>query len=145
VSLDHTQMLLPRKADGSLPDITFMHLADGSDMVDAGSYVGLPYTGISPDLGCFERQGIVAVNDVKFLEGLRAYPNPVSHTLNIETPEANTTLRLFNAQGVIVEEESFTDGLSLHKIDLSHLKQGIYKLDIEISGKHFYQSIVKSE
>ncbi len=145
VSLDHTQMLLPRKADGSLPDITFMHLADGSDMIDAGSYVGLPYTGNSPDLGCFERPGIVGVNDVKFQEGLRAYPNPVSHTLNIETPEANTTLRLFNAQGVIVEEESFADGLSLHKIELSHLKHGIYKLDMEISGKHFYQSIVKSE
>lgn len=44
-----------RKADGSLPDITFMQLADGSYLIDAGVNVGLPYGGNAPDLGCFER------------------------------------------------------------------------------------------
>jgi uncharacterized delta-60 repeat protein len=41
----------PRKADGSLPDITFMHLAAGSDLIDGGINVGLPYRGTAPDLG----------------------------------------------------------------------------------------------
>jgi hypothetical protein len=47
----------PRKADGSLPDITFMHLAAGSPLIDAGTNVGLPYNGSAPDLGCFETSG----------------------------------------------------------------------------------------
>src|SRR5512143_4076417 len=45
----------PRKADGSLPDVPFMHLAAGSDLVDGGTDVGLPYNGTAPDLGAFER------------------------------------------------------------------------------------------
>ena len=53
-SLDASQMTLPRKADGSLPDIAFMHLAVGSDLVDVGLDVGLPYSGAAPDLGAFE-------------------------------------------------------------------------------------------
>ncbi|RAU97303.1 right-handed parallel beta-helix repeat-containing protein [Paenibacillus sp. YN15] len=35
-SLDASQMTLPRKADGSLPDITFMKLVSGSDLVGLG-------------------------------------------------------------------------------------------------------------
>lgn len=53
-SLDATQMTLPRKADGSLPDLTFMHLTPGSDLIDAGMDVGLPYSNACPDLGAFE-------------------------------------------------------------------------------------------
>jgi hypothetical protein len=43
-----------RKADGSLPDITFMHPAPGSALIDAGTNVGLPYSGQAPDIGAFE-------------------------------------------------------------------------------------------
>jgi hypothetical protein len=53
-SLDPSQMTLPRKADGSLPDIAFMQLVPGSDLIDAGINVGLPYAGSAPDLGAFE-------------------------------------------------------------------------------------------
>ena len=54
LSLDASQMTLPRKADGSLPDIAFMHLTADSDLVDEGLDVGLPYYGAAPDLGAFE-------------------------------------------------------------------------------------------
>jgi hypothetical protein len=53
-SLDASQMTLPRQADGSLPNITFMHLTPGSDLIDAGINVGLPFNGAEPDLGAFE-------------------------------------------------------------------------------------------
>jgi hypothetical protein len=44
----------PRKADGSLPDLPYLHLASGSSMIDRGVGVGLPYNGSAPDLGAFE-------------------------------------------------------------------------------------------
>ena len=53
-SLDASQLTLPRQADGSLPTITFMHLNPGSDLIDAGINVGLPFNGAAPDLGAFE-------------------------------------------------------------------------------------------
>ncbi|GIW97751.1 MAG: pectate lyase [Pirellulaceae bacterium] len=53
-SLDETQLVLPRQADGSLPSITFLHLAAGSNCIDKGIDVGFPFHGAAPDLGCFE-------------------------------------------------------------------------------------------
>jgi hypothetical protein len=44
----------PRQADGSLPVLTSLHLASGSDLIDAGTDVGLSYAGKAPDLGAFE-------------------------------------------------------------------------------------------
>lgn len=51
---DMSQLKRARKSDGSLPDIEFAHLASGSDMIDAGASIGLPYSGSAPDLGVFE-------------------------------------------------------------------------------------------
>jgi hypothetical protein len=54
LSLDEAQLILPRKADGSLPDMTFLHLAPASACIDKGEDIGFPFAGSHPDLGCFE-------------------------------------------------------------------------------------------
>lgn len=61
VSLDTSQLTRPRKADGSLPDVTFGHLASGSDLIDAGVNVELPYSGTAPDIGAFESPYTAAI------------------------------------------------------------------------------------
>ena len=53
-SLDTTGLAWPRKNDGSLPDIKFLQLASGSDLIDAGVNVGLAFAGSAPDIGPFE-------------------------------------------------------------------------------------------
>ena len=45
----------PRQADGSLPNCSFLKLVTGSDLIDKGTPVGLPYNGTNPDLGAFEK------------------------------------------------------------------------------------------
>ncbi|MDD4968169.1 MAG: T9SS type A sorting domain-containing protein [Paludibacter sp.] len=64
VATGYTQCTAARKANGSLPDITFAHLAStATKEIDAGTIVGnfpylgispVPYNGNKPDLGCFE-------------------------------------------------------------------------------------------
>lgn len=54
LSVTEAEALMPRQADGSLPNVNFMHLAAGSDLIDKGTDVGLPFTGTAPDLGAFE-------------------------------------------------------------------------------------------
>ena len=54
VSLDEAQLTAPRQPDGSLPDITFMHLVKGSPLIDAGIDAKFPFKGARPDLGAFE-------------------------------------------------------------------------------------------
>ena len=66
VSIDTTGVRAPRNADGSLPDIAFMHLAEGSDLIDSGTDLGLPYSGSAPDLGAFEFGEILPVELVSF-------------------------------------------------------------------------------
>ena len=56
VSTDATELVNARKADGSLPDINFLHLVTGSDLIDKGTDVGLSFVGKAPDLGTFESQ-----------------------------------------------------------------------------------------
>ena len=69
VSLDFSQLTAPRKPDGSLPDIAFGHLRQGSDLIDAGTVISgyhcstsgshpgedcVEWYGSAPDLGPFE-------------------------------------------------------------------------------------------
>ena len=44
----------PRNADGSLPNLSFLHLKSTSGLIDKGVNVGLPYNGNAPDLGAYE-------------------------------------------------------------------------------------------
>lgn len=66
LSVDTTGVTGARQPDGSLPDLAFMHLAPGSDLIDAGVDVGLPFNGAAPDLGAFETQIPVPVRMLSF-------------------------------------------------------------------------------
>lgn len=54
VSVDIELLKSARNADGSLPDIDYLKLVSGSDLIDEGIDVGLPYNGAAPDIGAFE-------------------------------------------------------------------------------------------
>lgn len=54
VSIDPTSAEGARQSDGSLPVTTFLNLVSGSDLIDAGTDVGIPYQGSAPDIGSFE-------------------------------------------------------------------------------------------
>ena len=54
LSLDDTIARGPRQADGSLPVSDFLRLAPDSNLIDAGKNLGMPFSGLAPDLGAFE-------------------------------------------------------------------------------------------
>jgi hypothetical protein len=54
VSIDTSLAAAPRQANGNLPDNGFFRLKAGSQFIDAGVNVGLPYSGSAPDIGAFE-------------------------------------------------------------------------------------------
>lgn len=60
VNLDHTQMLNNRQNDGSLPEISFLHLTSNSNLIDKGVDLGYTFVGIAPDLGAFEYESLSA-------------------------------------------------------------------------------------
>ncbi len=54
VGVESSGALGPRAADGSMPAVDFMKLVAGSQMIDKGTDVGLPFVGAAPDLGAYE-------------------------------------------------------------------------------------------
>lgn len=54
ISLDSTGLTGARQSNGSLPVINFLKLASTSDLIDAGTDVGLDYMGLAPDMGAWE-------------------------------------------------------------------------------------------
>jgi parallel beta-helix repeat protein len=53
-SLDTSSITNARNADYSLPILPLLRLAPGSDLIDAGVDVGIPFNGAAPDLGAYE-------------------------------------------------------------------------------------------
>lgn len=53
-SLDPTGVDGPRQPDGSLPELTFLRLNQGSNLINSGTEVGRAFEGAAPDLGAFE-------------------------------------------------------------------------------------------
>ena len=47
-------ILGPRNADGSIPNVGFLKLKEGSRAIDKGEDLGFPFAGEAPDLGAFE-------------------------------------------------------------------------------------------
>jgi hypothetical protein len=125
-SLDLSQLTSARNAtDGSLPVITCLNLATSSDLIGAGIVVrGVSYKGSKPDLGCFEttstKSDIIDESNDKISNTFTAYPNPVSSVLTFTGVEDNSSIAVFDIQGVIVMESQQT------QIDLSNLKPGVY-------------------
>ncbi len=93
LSVDTTGISGRRKADGSLPDVNFMHLQTSpkSALIDAGTILsniyyygvkGVPYIHTKPDIGCFESNYGLPVSLVSFSASLI---NKNSIQLNWET------------------------------------------------------------
>ncbi len=112
VSIDPAAAYGPRKADGSLPDIAFMHLKSGSDLIDAGVNVGIPFSGAAPDLGAFETAGPTSVNrsgeslpdEFRLMQN---FPNPFNPETVIRftvAREGTASVRIYSLLGQLITE-----------------------------------------
>ena len=115
LSMDDTQLEAPRKVDGSLPEINFMHLAVGSTLIDTGVDVGLPYWGMAPDLGAFEtpngsiHQNKLPVVSISFPTKGTEFVPPATVDVNVEAFDPDgiiTRVELFNGSKKIAESNA---------------------------------------
>ncbi len=141
-NLDSTQALLPRKADGSLPDITFLHLKNSSKMIDAGVNVGLGFTGSAPDLGAFEWKQVTEIeNNVITRPGSivlhQNYPNPFNPATTISyqlTEPGMVRVAITNMLGEQLTElvnENQVSGYHSVSFNAANFASGIYLYSIK--------------
>lgn len=65
MSLDTAGVTGPRRADGGLPDLPFLKLKPGSDLIDKGINIGQAFAGSAPDLGAYETGQVVGVKSFR--------------------------------------------------------------------------------
>ena len=93
VTLDAALATAARNPDGALPDNGFARLASGSQFIDRGINLGLPFDGAAPDLGAFEvtaaaPQGPLTISTPALINGnfqfttsgLTAHGNVIVHS-----------------------------------------------------------------
>ena len=139
VSLDDSAAYGPRQADGSLPVISYMHLTAGSDLIDAGVDVGLPYAGNAPDLGCFE-SSYTGVIQNPLTENIHCYPNPIGDKGYLEFTLAaggDCKVGLYDISGRFIKllsDQNLQPGTQKISIDLSDVQKGIYFVNIALNN-----------
>jgi hypothetical protein len=138
LSLDTAGVRGPRKPDGSLPDVNFMHLTNGTHLINSGTIIpGRPYNGIAPDLGCFESDDTLTSlkNEVNHKVGYylsNNYPNPFNPSTEIayQLPaSSHVILTIYNILGKEVEtlvNEDKREGTYYVKFNAVNLASGIY-------------------
>ncbi|MGA7160206.1 MAG: right-handed parallel beta-helix repeat-containing protein [Bacteroidota bacterium] len=146
ISMDTAGVTGPRKPDGSLPDLSFMHLAPGSDLIDAGTDVGLPYNGSAPDLGAFESASVTRTSYGDRIIVPRSpvlsqnFPNPFNPSTKISyqlAVNSDVTLAIFNELGekiaTLVNERQVA---GVHEVIFSSLEypSGVYFYRLEANG-----------
>ncbi len=143
--IDTTGARAPRKADGSLPDMKFMHLNPSGGLVDKGTNVGLPFNGTAPDLGCFESGGATAVGRGPVLVPgdlvlYQNYPNPFNPATRITFSlgkKGTAVLRVVDILGRQVHTavmNNLTPGLHSALFDATALAPGVYFGVVEAAG-----------
>ena len=142
LSIDTLGVRGPRKADGSLPDVPFMHLAPGSPLINAGTEVGLPFEGSAPDLGCFETSQLVSIPDEEVAPLMvqldQNYPNPFNPNSDIRyliSEFGIVRLSVFDLLGrelIVLVNEKKTPGEYEVRFDGSNLASGIYFYRLQV-------------
>jgi hypothetical protein len=112
LSIDSTGADGPRQSDGSLPNLPFLKLAQGSKLIDAGVDVGLPYNGSYPDLGAYEYTGVIIPTPTSGVPTATNIPTATSTKIPTLTPTkiptaTNTPIVTPTQQCIVV---TFNDG-----------------------------------
>jgi hypothetical protein len=138
-SIDDIPAYGPRKENGELPDIDYMHLVIESDLIDAGLDVGLPYAGASPDLGCFETIA-TEVHGTYILRKISCNPNPVNEKgwlqFSLNTG-GRCDIRLYDISGRYIKtiaDQIVEAGEQHISIDLSDEPNGLYICRINLNN-----------
>jgi hypothetical protein len=115
VSLDFTQILNDRQADGSLPEVTFLHLVSTSGMIDQGTDVGLAYKGSAPDLGAYEYASGLTNIPASPVAGLDVYLSYSSSDQSLTITGSLSFIELFKVSG----QRMYAERTSSDKVTIS--------------------------
>ena len=130
LSLDSAGVSGPRGTDGELPDLNFLKLNHGSDLIDAGTDVGIAYNGKAPDLGAFEFQSApieLPASPIYTSSSIEnATPSLLEITFNLTLANIAPAASAFSVKVNSAARSIYTVGISGAKVQLTLTSPVIY-------------------
>lgn len=140
ITMDTTGISAPRQADGSLPKVSFFQLNGSSDLIDAGTDVGITYSGSAPDLGAFEYIPTTGLNTV-LSQNMKVYFSGDNLIFSFnEFAHQSIYFKLYNLSGqLILSSQVHSENVT----NCSALTCGIYLVEVNSGDTHIIRKIVK--
>ena len=109
-----------------------------------------PTTGLYWDLSAFNTTGTIkvtdipsAINEVKQLEGVAVFPNPLKDKVHITFPDiADYAVRITNLSGQVVFLNLYKN-TSNQTVDISDLSSGIYLFEVRSNSQSVVSKLIK--
>ncbi len=124
LSTDESLLIAARQADGSLPNVNFLKLKQGSDLIDKGMNLGFAFYGAAPDLGAFESNFLTTIESPLRNTDQLFYPNPVQQIMYFN--QQMSSVEIVDIQGKLAYS-----GQNVHQLNLSAIKTGIYLIKMK--------------
>lgn len=86
--------------------------------------------------------GLMSVEENDLNSGVKAYPNPASSVLNIDSQKEITSVRLNDISGKTIISKK-ANSLK-EKLNIEHLQKGVYILTVEMKGQIVTKKIIKN-
>ncbi|MFK7923520.1 MAG: LamG-like jellyroll fold domain-containing protein [Bacteroidia bacterium] len=125
--------------------ISYTYATAGIYTICLEAVLALGETLICSDTLCDTVETIsTAIESNTFAQAVMVYPNPATKYLKLEFPKApgqNTMIKLFNMQGILVQEWKLENQQS-HQLDLTQLPKAYYHLNISGSTTFFGSQLI---
>jgi len=153
-SIDTSETYKPRFEDGSLPNLTFMHLVQGSDLINSGTDVGIAFIGAKPDLGFWEygtpdNNGIpLFIGDIQNKESLKIFPTMADDRLFLVDNLNSSAYIEINVFSITGQKQmniklNGPSGNQAIELNVSKLPAGLYICQLSGNGKSLQGRFIK--
>ena len=120
--------------------VTFTHrLSPNSPAFDAGDpndtfadQIGQPVFGASRDIGAYESQVTLTIDEFNDVSLVKMYPNPTKGNFNIvidDNVTGNIEVKIISVTGKVVQELTLNNGVN--NMDISGMSSGMYLVNIQ--------------
>lgn len=138
LSTDEALLVAPRKPDGSLPDVDFLKLKEGSDLIDKGLDLGFAFYGAAPDLGAFETNYSTGISELATENQIELYPNPTHDYLHFGQEPVSVVV--YDLMGKNVFSAN-----NVTRINIQSLINGIYLIKVKtVNNSIFIRKFIKN-
>jgi hypothetical protein len=108
--------------------------------LETGEYVFEVTVTDNNGLTSTDRVNVSVVNNLKYEQVLRVYPNPAQSTLNLQMNSDTTgqiKITVFNVNGISVQSYSAVKSQSIYQqtLNISRLQAGLYYLEVIVAGE----------